>query len=494
MLISIRVFSLVKRGSLTLACIAMGIGSTLVAAGESVAGPPVVDVESLYEEPPVLLATELLPADLLSGSRHAVVPEVPTDGFLVYFTIQSDYGTFQATSTEEAVARIHEVYAIAALVEMKRHQVAAKAVVEGVKEPFLSVKEVVTRPSETVENFRESIGRWVGRSKLTLSKAARKTAHKTQEIVKETKDAYDEKREERRSEAEPDTATSPRAPGTDGGDLNPSGETRKFDELRQNERFQWAKGTLQKASYRYIGYDRARRDLAGQLKVDPYSTNLRLQERLDEIAWAHWAGGFGTQFALPTDNAWVRSIEDINQLVWESHPKDLEILNRQRLKNMGVDRGTINAFFDNPLYSPSDHTVIISQLQDLGRVENLDYFFHLAQAANDGMLATFYRRSARMLSRVHDRWPLERLVTPSETLPVALTRDGDLLLVLAVDHLAWSRSIAQLGEAVEHGRKEAKFEGKIVLLLGSDVTPRARHEFESLGWTVETWGLPRLAG
>jgi len=44
-----------------------------------------------------------------------------------------------------------------------------------------------------------------------------------------------------------------------------------------------------------LGYSEQRRQLAKQLRVDPYTTNKVLAEKLDEVAWAAFAGGLGVR-------------------------------------------------------------------------------------------------------------------------------------------------------------------------------------------------------
>lgn len=455
-----------------------------------------------YEAPPVLRAVDRLPADLLQGPHHSVDPEVRTDGFMTYFTIQSDYGVYKAASLEEAERRIAEIYAIAALDEMSRAAVVGKGVVEGVKRPFLAVKSVVTRPSETANRVGESLGRWVERGKLSL----RKVGKKARQTAEDARQSYDERRQERRSRglAEQEVWDRAIAEGRDPdaalSEYRRRRETESSSTLgadsdvqRNEKRIQEVQSTLEKAVYRYLGYDKARRRLAHELGVDPYSTNLELQERLDAMAWALWVGQFGTGYAMPS-NELLGYVEDVNSLVWTSHPKDLEVQNRKELKAMGVDAEVIDALFDHPYYTTSDRTRMVADLVALDGVPNRDHFFRLAVAADSRLLGAFYRRSARMLALSHDRRPLERIVAPTEKIAVAINRRGELLLLLAVDHTAWTEPFDLLVGGVERQTREAGFEGAIVLMLGGDLTETARREIEAVGWIVETGTLDRSVG
>lgn len=67
------------------------------------AGPAAWGADKGFETPPTLKAADVLPA-MLEGRRYKIEDKVPTDGFLMKFTIQSDFGTFIARSPEMAAA------------------------------------------------------------------------------------------------------------------------------------------------------------------------------------------------------------------------------------------------------------------------------------------------------------------------------------------------------------------------------------------------------
>lgn len=444
-----------------------------------------------YETPPTLQASDLLSSDLLEGANFAVDPDVQTDGFMSYFTIQSHVGTYKTTSVEEAATRVREIQAIAVLDGMKRYEGVGKGIVDGVQEPFLAVKNVVTQPGETAQNLGAGLGRWVGRSKLSLQKLG-KRAEGALDQAKETYDArrtihLAEKEIRRRAEAEgqdPDQAVEAYRRRQEDGQASELAAHSDARSTFQDSR--WAADKIKKASLKHLGYDKARRQLAHELGVDPYSTNLPLQERLDAKAWSLWAGHFGTGFALPSSDL-LDSARDINDLVWTRHPKDLEVQNRKRMQSMGIDGDVIDGFFDHPLYTVSDRTHMIAHLATLEGVANRDHFFRLAVAAEGRLQAVYYRRNAQMLVHRHRAHPLKSLVPSSEVLVVGVSHDGDALLFLAVDHLAWTEKLDLLISAVERECRNASFEGQVVLLLGGDLTQRARQGIKTVGWQVQTW-------
>ena len=249
---------------------------------------------------------------------------------------------------------------------------------------------------------------------------------------------------------------------------------------------------LQKAVYGYVGYEKARRQLARELRVDPYSTNLELQERLDAMAWAYWGGRFATGFALPS-NELVGFVADVDNLVWARHPKDLEVENRKQLTAMGQAGDVVNAFFDHLYYTVSDRARIVASLVALEGVADREQFLEMAVTADSRLTGEFYRRSAAMLAISHARSPFERIVAPTDRLLFALRQSGELLLFLAVDHAAWTDTLDLLVGGVEREARKNGFEGTIVLVLAGDLTEQARREIEAVGWVVETWTLDRLA-
>ena len=82
-----------------------------------------------FERPPTLPARLLAPASLLSGDGFHVNNQVPTDGLLAHYTIQSDVGMFQANSTEMLKIRVAEIPAIQELTKTSKTKVAIGSIV-----------------------------------------------------------------------------------------------------------------------------------------------------------------------------------------------------------------------------------------------------------------------------------------------------------------------------------------------------------------------------
>ena len=124
----------------------------LAAAGIGV-GTGVSGEEKGFETPPTLKAGEVLPAGLLQGKRYRVEEAVPTDGFLMKFSIQSDFGTFVARSPEMAETRIKEIDAIDRLEKVSKSDAFMAGVKASGREFGKQVGQLIDQPKETIKGI-----------------------------------------------------------------------------------------------------------------------------------------------------------------------------------------------------------------------------------------------------------------------------------------------------------------------------------------------------
>src|SRR5215831_2717804 len=70
-----------------------------------------------YEIPGDRKASEILPAEILTGPHYRIREVVITDGYMDRFTVDSDYGVFEVTGDIALRKLVREIYAITALQE-----------------------------------------------------------------------------------------------------------------------------------------------------------------------------------------------------------------------------------------------------------------------------------------------------------------------------------------------------------------------------------------
>jgi len=126
--------------------LALLTGSALLASGNPSMAQPA------FEAPPTFSASEILPADLLSGPNHRVDERVANDGFMNRYLINSQFGPFAANSNTELRIRVSEVDAIARLDEVSRSEEFTKGVGKAGRDVLETTAGAVTNPKETFGN------------------------------------------------------------------------------------------------------------------------------------------------------------------------------------------------------------------------------------------------------------------------------------------------------------------------------------------------------
>src|SRR6266568_5998182 len=130
--------------------------------------------EAAFEELPVLNASEILRPEFLTGPHHKVREPVPTYFGANQFTIDSEFGVFEADGNEMLVRRINEINAIAQLKDVSRTDQYKNALVAAAKSPIAAAKNIVTDPVNTVANVPKGIMKFMSRAGETVKGIGKK--------------------------------------------------------------------------------------------------------------------------------------------------------------------------------------------------------------------------------------------------------------------------------------------------------------------------------
>ena len=401
--------------------------ASLVAASEP---PPMASVTPAYEELPELRASDILKPEFLSGPNYKVREEVPTYSGANQFTIDSDFGVFEADGNEMLVRRINEINAVARLKEVSRTDEFRQALQKAAKSPVAAAKAVANDPVRTITNVPKGLMKFMGR------------------IGENVKD-IGEKREGRDSE------------GTQ----------------------------LQQA----IGFSDAKRKVAMSLGVDPYSTNTVLQHELDQIAWASFAGGAAFTLAtLPVSGAAGTALTvtevsgDFNNILKEKSPTDLRIMNRKALLDLGATEKETERFLNNNAFSPSAQTAFVLNLRSMKGVANPRAFVRLAaETSSSETDAIFCMQTAALMSKLNkEEIPLSRIELLGD-FPICVAKDGTAVVALQWDYAAWTPGAARASDEVEKFAAKPPRNKRVLVALSGQVSPRLRQELESRGQLVK---------
>ena len=359
-----------------------------------------------YEEAADLDAASILPAEIFKGEHHIVAGRVRNDGYLNYYTIQSDYGEFDVTSTAMLKVRIGEINALAELDELSKTEVFVKAAADAGVKQLKSLQQFATHPVETVKGIPSGVGRMFKR----FTRQAGEAVDATREFVAgDDAEAGDENSEE------------------DGEDADDSNVAVDLTES-------------------YLGVDKAQRNWSRKLGTDPYSSNEVLQAAIKEFAWAERLGKFGMGFAGVPKIPGADIISDVNEAVWSKDPYELRDLNYSRLVATGADEALIEEYLDNPRMTPSQQTLLTAAIAEFEGVDGRDGILMQSMNPETEAEMNFFIRSLTLLAWYHhNQNPLTSVAT-SDAIPVAILQNGTAVLAFATDHLYWTASVAQAAE------------------------------------------------
>jgi hypothetical protein len=395
--------------------------------------PFVQDQEAAFEQPPVLVASQILRPEFLRGSEFAVREGVPTYAGHNQYVIDSSFGVFEATGNQELVEQVAAIRAIARLDAVSRTDEYTKALKRAAQSPVEFVGNLAKDPVGTVSGVPKGIWKIINRAGDSIKNLG-------------------EQRE--------------RNPYEDGMGRN------------------------------LIGFSKAKREIAKQLRVDPYSSNEVLQKQLNGIAWAAFGGNATFSAALmPVGGAAGSAITAVNvadatsDAVYDTAPDDLRRANLERLMEIGVRAEAADAFLSSPSYSPTRATALVNSLSLLKGVAGLTEYVTFATRAEDEVDAIFYQRTARLIAKIHGETPLLE-ISFALGLPVCLASDGTAIVALEWDYVAWTRAAAQFAEALKSSPSgETPIRAYRLSVTGA-VSPMARANLEQLGIETVDRALP----
>ena len=408
--------------------------ATIVALPAFAQSPPKADVAP-FEEPPTLRASEILKPEYLAGSHHKVRDAVPTYAGANWFTIDSDFGVFEAEGNALLEQRVQEIYAIARLKEISRTDEFGKAVARAAKSPVLAAKSLITQPAKTVSAVPKGLFKMLNRAGQGVKDAA-------------------------------------------------SGrETSGYEDKRASE---------------LVGVSKVKRELAVSLAVDPYSSNETLQRELNSIAWASFAGestvgaltmaaSGGAAAALTAAGVIDRNKDRLR----ESSPADLRRDNLALLEKMGVPRADTDALLNNAAFSPWHQTEFVSELAELDGVAGRgDFVRAAAEVSEDESDAIFCAQTAALMRRIHGAGTkLDRIVIRNGY-PVAIAADGRIIVALQWDYAAWTPRAAGFLDEMEKLAAQGGKPARIHVVLTGQVSPTLRGQLEARGVSVQDRVVP----
>lgn len=403
--------------------------------------PAGAQATSRYEAAPRLPGADLVPAALLSGPLHTVAEPIALDGFVGRFDIDSRFGQFRVLGADLFAVRVRELAAIKALGDVSESAAFQEALARSAQAPVQLIGNAFTNPSGTVENVATGFGTVLGRAGRVATVGARAVGDAKSDMVA--------------------PASRPAAPSA-----QPTGE--ELPPAFTGDPF---------------GFNRARREWAKELGIDPYTTNPVLRVRLDQVARATFSGNFAVNVTLGLVVAPLQYATTfdgvVRDSVWNTPIVDLIAQNERRLQAMGITGRPVRDFFRNRWFTPTVQTALVQALEQLPHVQGLESVIQTASALQGEARARSLVGAVRLLADYHRQTPLAKIRTSGIVL-IGTTHPGGLVVATDLDYVWWNEEAAQFA-----ARADLKAKRRTLLLTGK-ASPRASEELARAKWELRT--------
>lgn len=373
-----------------------------------------------YEGRVELKASSILPSHILNNNYYSIKERVENDGFTNTYTVLSRNGKFKALSNIDLFKLLGEIEAIEAMNEIEESDVFIKSFKESGAATVEGIKNLVNDPGATLDSAATGLSSLFSRAEESIFQSS-------------------------------------------------PGET-------EDSRIEQT-----------IGFSHSKRQVAYRYHVDVYSQNQLLQEHLDRIAWAEYAGGItlgvatmpvgGLAGATLTVSGTARLLGEV---IATTPPAELKLQNRQKLERMGIVKGLIDLFIENPHFSPLQQTAFIMALEETRVNENKSLPLEIALRAANHHTAAVITTTMIMLAGY------DKHVTPLvgfkrvAGLFCAVNKNREVIVMLPADHITWNKRLAD--GAASFYNKGNRF---VELWAMGTISPLAQKELKSLGWKVE---------
>ncbi|MEO8613676.1 MAG: hypothetical protein ABI600_00925 [Luteolibacter sp.] len=394
--------------------------------------PIFAQAPAAFEQGVVLNASDLLPADSLHGSSYRVRDQVVTDGYMAHFQIDSDFGTFEAIGVPQAKRRIVEAEAIRKLVETSKGDLFAEGLKRSITQPIDAVKNIVKNPVESVKEAPKTVVHFFGKVGSAIGRGAGKVSDRMKS-----------------DESAPSAGEVGSAIGN----------------------------TAKNAA----GFDKAKLDTAKQLGVDPYSDNVRLQDEMDKVTWAFFAGGLPLRVGAAVASAGIAvaatNMVGIPEDTYALTQGELALRDGRSLAAMGITDEDIKTFqLYGPLSTTRRHLITLS-LEALPKAKGRGRIIQQANACGtpdeaDFLIAALAILAERQRSGAADYRSLEVL----GRLPGAINAKGELEVPAPVDHVTWTEEVAGFSQRDDLGTAPK------VLVHTGKLSPAASAGLTAAGW------------
>jgi hypothetical protein len=388
-----------------------------------------------HESAVVLNAADLLPAEQMRGPSHRVRDIVTTDGFLAHFEIDTDFGAFEAVGVPQVNLRIAEANAIRKLVETSKGDLFAEGLKRSVTQPIDAVKNIVKDPVTSIKRAPKTVGHFFSKVGASVERGVNKI------------------------KADNEAGNGPSAAQVGEGAKNAA------------------------------GFDKAKLDTARQLGVDPYSDNQRLQEEMDKVTWAFFAGGLPLRIGAAVASAGIAvaatNMVGVPEETYALTQAELALRDHRSLTSMGLKEEDIRDFQIQPNLSTTRRHRIVKALEALPGAAGRGKIILLANSCETANQADFLIAALEMLAQRQRTGAADyKQLHVFGRLPGATTATAMLEVPAPVDHVTWTEQVAAFASRDDLGSAPKS------LIHTGKLSPATAAGFAAAGWQTVAMPYP----
>lgn len=346
--------------------------------------------QDIYEYGTTYDVADVLPSTIIAGPHYKIGDKVVNDGFMLTYSVDSEYGHFRVTGDFALQKLLTEIAVITELKEISRTEAFADSVVEAAKSPFRLGESLITDPMDTISGIPRGLFQIfenVSVNATTESDPSEDSGAKQALFVSAWKRDYCA------------------AMGCD----------------------VYSSNSILQEELNRIGWASA----VGGLSISAATTAA--------------SGGAVVAFSA------ARTADQLTEVLRSEPPARLRIINAEKLRDMGIGDDLALRFLDHPAFTPRHDTLIVAALTNLDGVRGRDRFIELCLRAQDEVGANFFQNVADILVGYHRTVAKLKEITPFLALAAATTSNGRVLVPMAWDYGVFEQAVA---ERMEYASKE----------------------------------------
>ncbi|MES0883998.1 hypothetical protein [Roseibium sp. SCP14] len=394
-------------------------------------------------EEPKPKSAETLLGKHQSGSEYTVRPDVANTGRFYVYSFETSYGNYTVTGDALARKHIQELIALAELKKFKRSDELIEGVTESVTGPVKAVYGTVTNPVGTAKGSYE-------KAKRTVKSVGRNVASASEYVTT-------------------------------------FGKPKKEAPERESDGF--IEGIFSRPS--------VKRELAQELKVDPYTHFRPLSDKLDEIASFEAAGSFGVNTAVsfvPGAGGMVisglQTYETVTDQALDRPPKEIAAVNLERLQDAGVPEETARKFLLSEKFTPTEKVLAVTYFRSVASASGAPALIELLAESRSRSDAYAALQALYYTANHGPSGQKPTHIAVTRTIPVLTFDQNRKIALFAYDELSWTVENATLVQSVQQFAKAgSKSRTKLEIHVSGDVTSLAKTQLKRKGWAI----VPNIA-